>query len=99
MLDSSRAPLSDIAAEINGRFEKAAEADDHRIAAGKLLITARERVKRGEAGDVTWPDWLKQNIKRSMGDVRKVMALAGAKDPETARDQEKKDAKNRMARL
>jgi len=56
MLDSSRAPLSGIAAEINGRFEKTAEADDHRIAVGKLLIAARERVKRGEVGDVTWLD-------------------------------------------
>jgi hypothetical protein len=96
-MSNSSPPLDLIATQINDRLEKVAEADDHRMAAGKLLIEAHERVKRGDAGNVTWPDWVGQNIKRSMADVRKVMALARGKDPETARQQEKRDAKDRMA--
>lgn len=48
-------PLLTVAAEINARFRKAAEMDgeanNHRIAAGLLLIEARQRVDGGEASD------------------------------------------------
>src|ERR1051326_1529865 len=77
----------------------AAQADDHRIAAGQLLIEAQKRVEAGEAGDTTWSDWVKQHIDRSPGDVRKVMALARAGDPVTARVEEKEKARRGMARL
>jgi hypothetical protein len=97
--DGYMPPLDDVAAEINIRLQLAAKADDHRIAAGKLLIEARQRVESGEAGDITWSDWVKQHIDRSPGDVRKVMALARAGDPLTARGQEKERAQQGMARL
>src|ERR1700740_2625511 len=73
--DGSTPPLETIAAEINVRLAKEAKGDDHRIAAGKLLVEAQQRVEAGEAGDITWSDWVKQHIDRSPGDVRKVMAL------------------------
>ena len=92
-------PLDDIAAEINVRLQRAAQADDHRIAAGKLLIDAQKRVEAGEAGDITWSDWVKQHIDRSAGDVRKVMALARAGDPLAARVQEKERSRRGMAAL
>jgi hypothetical protein len=97
--DSYMPPLENIAAEINVRLQLAAKADDHRIAAGKLLIEAQERVEAGEAGDITWSDWVQQHIDRSPGDVRKVMALARAEDPLTARSQEKERARRGMAWL
>jgi hypothetical protein len=85
--------LDTVAAEINARFRKAAEieqkATDHRIAAGRLLIEARDRVQRGEAGSIGWEAWCTKNIKRSLGDVRKVMLIAGAKDPAAALTQER----------
>ena len=97
--DGCMPPLETIAHEINIRLQRAAQADDHRISAGKLLIEARERVEAGEAGDITWSDWVKQHIDRSPGDVRKVMALARAGDPEAARGKEKETAKKAMALL
>ena len=48
--DGYMPPLDAIKAEINVRLQLASKADDHRIAAGKLLIEARERVEAGEAG-------------------------------------------------
>jgi len=97
--DGDMPTLDHLAREINVRLQRAAQADDHRIAAGRLLIDAQKRVEAGEAGDITWSDWVKQYIERSPGDVRKVMSLARADDPVTARGQEKERARRGMARL
>lgn len=73
-------PLNTLAAEINARLEWTGrthqKAKDHRIAAGLLLDEARRRVQAGEAGKLTWSDWLIANIHRSAGDVRKLIRHA-----------------------
>ena len=76
----SDAPLNKLVAQINGhleRFEHAGpEHDEQRISVGLLLIAARDSVQRGK-----WYDWLKANIKRSIRDCQKAMALTHAPDP------------------
>src|SRR5947208_12270445 len=76
----SDAPLNKLVAQINGhleRFEHAGpELDEQRISVGLLLIAARDSVKRGK-----WQEWLKANIKRSIRDCQKAIALAHAPDP------------------
>src|SRR5437764_12201760 len=89
-MDQETANLPALAKEINVRFQKAdqyqGKADDHRIAAGILLLQAREVVK---ANGLVWGAWLLENVKRSRQDVYKVMALAAAPDPQAAREAEK----------
>ena len=72
--------LDILAAQINRRFEFLAHAgphcDDHRILVGLLLIAARDSIENGK-----WHDWLKGNIKRSIRDCQKAMALANAPNP------------------
>ena len=69
------------------RFDKA---DDHRIAAGKLLLEAKGRVQSGEVKmpdgrNMPWEKWCVDNVKRSQGDIRKVIALVSHADPEAER--------------
>ncbi len=76
------APLDTLAAEINARLELTGrtqqKAKDHRIAAGLLLDEARRRIQAGEAGNVTWTLWEAANIRRSPGDIRKLIKHANA---------------------
>jgi hypothetical protein len=69
-----------LAAQINQHFEllghTGAAYDDHRISVGLLLIAARGRIESGK-----WHDWLKANIKRSIRDCQKAMALAHRPNP------------------
>lgn len=81
-------PLAVVAGKINAFLDKAAKADDYRISAGQLLIEARTRVEKGEAGLVTWTGWCGENVKRSSRDIRRVMQLAGAPDPAAAYEAE-----------
>ena len=77
---TSDASLNMLAVQINGHFERlehaAPEYDEQRISVGLLLIEARDRVQSGK-----WHDWLKANIKRSIRDCQKAIALAHAPDP------------------
>ena len=100
-------PLDTLAREINARLTKADEiegkANDHRIAAGLQLIAARKRVDAGEAVDDTgagigWEHWCAININRSQRDVRRVMRIAGRKDPTAALEAERDTAREGMAR-
>src|SRR5512138_1635176 len=72
--------LDILAAQINRHFEFLAHVgphyDDHRISVGLLLIAARDSIENGK-----WHDWLKGNIKRSIRDCQKAMALANAPNP------------------
>ena len=78
--------LDTLAEDINARLEKAEscarKVEEHRLAAGLQLIEARKRVEAGEAGQIGWHDWVRANIKRTLRDVQKVMAIARAPDPE-----------------
>jgi hypothetical protein len=65
-----------------------------RIKAGELLIEASKHVPAGE-----WGRWCKANVKRSERDIRKVMKVAGADDPEAAlREERKRNADGRIKR-
>jgi hypothetical protein len=80
--------LPTVANKINALFDKAAKADEkaesYRISAGLELARARARVDAGEVGQITWTAWCADNIKRSEGDIRKVLAIASAADPAQA---------------
>src|SRR5215472_11302074 len=103
--------LTELTKEINVRLGKAEQykkaarekakddnkrAADHRIAAGMLLIEARKKVEAGEAGPIGWYSWCEQNILRSIGDIRKIMRIAGHVDPEAALAKERADTKERV---
>jgi hypothetical protein len=55
-------PLSDLAADIDAHHDlarqHAAQAFDHAVKAGLLLLQAKEQVKHGE-----WLNWLRANVK------------------------------------
>jgi len=89
----SDAPLNKLVAQINGhleRFEHAGpELDEQRISVGLLLIAARDSVQRGK-----WYEWLKANIKRSIRDCQKAIAVAHAPDPHRKLAEQRK--KNRQ---
>ena len=72
------------------------QADDNRLKAGRDLIEARLRVEAGDVRNLPWPAWCAQNIKRSLRDIRRLMAMAADDDPVRAR--EAKKARNRAAK-
>jgi hypothetical protein len=63
--------LDQLAAEINARLDR--PSPDHRLAAGLLLRQAKAALPRGE-----WGAWTAANIKRSRGEVVRLLALAPA---------------------
>lgn len=67
-----------------------ANAESYRRSAGHKLIRVRPRIPEGE-----WEAWCSANIRRSQGDIRKLMKLAGAEDPEAAVEEER--SRNREA--
>lgn len=85
---------------INEHLAKASEAEasanDHRIAAGKMLAHVRAHCAPGY-----FSRWLEQNIKRSRSDVYRCLALVASDDPAeqaAARDNEKRVAREGMQR-
>ncbi len=59
----------------------ATQADDQTIEAAHLIREARKRVEAGEAGETTWYEWARNNIKLSMSRVRELQRIGDAKDP------------------
>jgi hypothetical protein len=94
--------LKSMAKAINACFESASKADvmafDARISAGKMLIDAKLKVETAKAEHGSFKLWCEANIKRSKGDIYKVMKLAQAPDPTAAREAEKAIAREGMAR-
>ena len=70
--------LETLAAEI---VKHADQADDHIIEAAMLVRQARERVKAGEAGEVTWAAWARQRINLGESRIRELQRIAYATDP------------------
>jgi hypothetical protein len=95
-------PLPTVAEKINALFDRAAKADGkaetYRISAGQELAKARDRVEAGEAGEITWTSWCADNIRRSEGDIRKVLAIANAADPAKALAAERQRNRDAIAR-
>ena len=87
-------PLPIVAGQIDARFEKAdkyqGKADEHRISAGLLLMSAKERVRAGEPGHTNWRRWVEANIERSYRDANRCIALVKTPDPVTAHQAYKK---------
>ena len=90
---STTQDLSDLANQINVCLEKS---ESYRVTAGKHLLEAQRRVWAGEAGAITWEQWLNMNIKRCHRDCRKCMALASSGNPEAAVAFERLMARARM---
>ena len=77
--------LGPIAKEINIRLEKAAQieskADDHRLAAALQLRAAQ---KLCAAAKIGFPAWVKANVDKSYGEVRKLITVAASPSPAKA---------------
>lgn len=89
-----------LARSINEHLSKASEADtaanDHRIAAGKMLAHVRAHTAPGY-----FSRWCEQNIKRSRSDIYRCLALVASDDPAEqakAREHEKQTAREGMQR-
>jgi len=71
-----------------------------RVEIGFELIDLKRRVDAGEAAKVGEPEefwaWIKMRVNRSVQDMRKCIALAKAKDPEAAAEQEREGTRERM---
>ncbi len=84
---NSRLPLGTLTATIVACINKS---DDYIITAGRHLLEAQERVNAGEAGNITWTVWYRQEIQTktkqsvSLRRAQEVMKIAGADDPERA---------------
>jgi hypothetical protein len=88
-VDSSKIKLD------TGKKKLTEKLDKCRLEVGKALIAARIAVEV-EHGPGHWEEWCRENFKRSQGDIRKLMKLAGAGDPDEALAEEREDAKLRM---
>ena len=95
-------PLATVAGKINALLDKAAKADEkaetYRISAGQELARARDRVEAGEAGKTPWTAWCADNIRRSEGDIRKLLAIASSADPIKAAAAERQRNREAVAR-
>jgi hypothetical protein len=91
--------LAELAASINRELDALVnaekKAESQRLRIGRDLIEASKlwRSDRNQRG--TWGDWCAANIKRSMRDIQRLMAIAGADDPVKALEDER--AKTREA--
>jgi hypothetical protein len=73
--------LENLAKEIRDCWH---QADETRLKIGRMLLDARQRVHAGEAGKITWEKWVERNIKRSMRDVQRCIALVEGKTDKEA---------------
>ncbi len=93
------APLDAVANAINIKLRQADRSDNaasnHRLAAGRMLITLRKRV---EGEGLNWWKFAAEHFDRSRKDIEKIMRLARADDPEAAAEAERAEARERMAR-
>ena len=93
-------PIAEVVVEIRRQLLDADRAEvrrnQHRLAAGQLLLRLRQRIEAGEDGDIAWWDWFEENIERSRKDGERLMRIASAEDPkaalevERAKDRERK---------
>jgi hypothetical protein len=89
----SREPLDVVARKIETHARKA---DEHVITAAMLIREARERVKSGEAGDLTWYEWAPANIKLSSSRLRELQRIANAEYPAAELERQRKLTQKRV---
>ncbi|MGY3496680.1 hypothetical protein [Bradyrhizobium sp. USDA 4502] len=81
-------PLDTVANAINIKLRLADKSDivaeDHRLAAGQMLVSLRKRV---EDEGLNWWKWANGRIDRSRRDIEKLMRIAKADDPEAAAEE------------
>lgn len=73
----------------------AANAEDHRLNAGRMLLELRATI---EAGGENWWLWQKGRFDRGRKDMEKLMRMASADDPEAALEEERADRRESMAK-
>ena len=78
--------------------QSATEAEEHTIKAALLVREARKRVEAGEAGEVTWYEWARKNIKLSMSRLRELQRIAKAEDPKKELERIRKKTQERVER-
>ena len=88
-------PLETLAEKIT---QCATQADEHTITAALLIREARKRVEAGEAGETTWYEWARNNIKLSMSRVRELQRIGDAKDPQKELERIRKKTQERVER-
>ncbi len=76
----------------------ATEADEKTIEAAKLIREARKRVEAGEAGEVKWYTWARENIKLSTSRLRELQRIAAAEDPRKELKRGRKKTQERVER-
>jgi hypothetical protein len=80
-------PLDVLARGILVRIDKArmetrsSKAQDFRISAGYCLVEAQERVAAGEAGGLTWPEWITRFLNKPLGQIDALIRLIAAPQP------------------
>lgn len=63
-----------------------------------MIREARKRVAAGEAGDVTWETWARENIKLGDSRLRELQRIAKAKDPRKEIERQRKMTRKRAER-
>jgi len=76
----------------------ATEADEKTLEAAKLVGEARKRVEAGDAGDVTWETWARENIKLCDSRLRELQRIAEAEDPRKELERQRKMTRERVER-
>ncbi len=61
--------------------EHAEKSDEYVIEAANLVAEARRRVKAGEAGNIKWYTWARENIDLSYSRLYELQCIAEADDP------------------
>jgi len=101
--------LSVLAEHINIRLNRAESDDDlagsyrrsaerNRVEAGRMLFKAKRLIETTPGSNNSWPEWCKANIKRSEQDIRRLLKIARADDPEAEAERQRATAREGMAR-
>lgn len=91
--DEEHRIICGITAALDLASKSSKKTEQHRLEAGRLLIEARQYVP-----STKWQAWCKKWVKRSLGDIRKLMKMASSNDPEAALAAERDETRVRVNR-